>query len=193
MKPTLTKSRHDRGFALFTALMFLIVLTVLAVTVLRSSTVNERLAGNDLDRARAYQAAEAALRDAQQDLLRIRADGTQCGTNADCRAFDDLPNADSGLTNVAYGCNSGLCSYTSAEYASATFTPPWKSANAADVGVTYGTRTGAPAIENVYAQPIYWIEVLFNTIRSAPYYRITVIATGTNPNTRVQLQEIYEP
>ena len=35
----------------------------------RSSTLHERMAGNDRDRAVAFEAAEAALRDAEQDIL----------------------------------------------------------------------------------------------------------------------------
>ncbi len=67
MKPT-TQSGHQQGASLVIALMFLIVLTILGLVAVRSSTVQERMAGNDRDRAIAFEAAEAALRDAERDI-----------------------------------------------------------------------------------------------------------------------------
>jgi type IV pilus assembly protein PilX len=60
--------RNQGGASLVVALMFLIVLTILGLVAVRSSTVQERMAGNDRDRAVAFEAAEAALRDAERDI-----------------------------------------------------------------------------------------------------------------------------
>lgn len=101
-----------RGFALFTSLMFLVVLTALAAVVLKTSTNNERIAGGDLDRALAYQLAEATIRDAQQDILNIRSNNVPC-TDAppSCRPATDTPNKDTGLGYVSYMgvCSRGRC------------------------------------------------------------------------------------
>ncbi|MGL4576960.1 MAG: pilus assembly PilX family protein [Burkholderiaceae bacterium] len=198
------RSPRSRGFALFSALMFLIVLTVLAVAVLRSTTVNERIAGNDLDRTRALQAAEATLRDAEQDILRIRsAGGTPCAVADPCRAENAWPNPDSGLTDLGAGsvfglpsCVNGLCYFTAAEYAAAGFVAPWQSTSPLfNASANYGQFSGAnwAALNIPVSRPRYWVEVFFNTTRFAPYYRITVLATGLNQNTQVMLQTIYEP
>jgi type IV pilus assembly protein PilX len=199
-------SRRQAGFALFSALIFLVVLTVLAVAVLRSSTITERMAGNDLDRARAYQLAEATIRDAQQDILGLRANGQFCGGNPACRPFTDRPNKDAGLSDLSYlgTCLRGACAFEPAQYAAGGFVNPWDlpdpgvGAPARPYGI-YGERTGADwvAIQNesgAAAQPRYWIEIFQNSASSDTFlYRITVRATGRNPNTVVTLQELYQP
>jgi type IV pilus assembly protein PilX len=52
----------QRGVTLIITLVMLVVVTLIAVSGLRSTTMNERMAGNTRDRQRAFQAAEAAVR-----------------------------------------------------------------------------------------------------------------------------------
>ncbi len=54
--------RTQSGATLVIALVILLVLTILAVAVMQSSTLEEKLAGNYLERNRVFQAAESALR-----------------------------------------------------------------------------------------------------------------------------------
>lgn len=54
-----------QGIALVTSLVFLLVLTLLATGAMRETTLQERMAGNLRDRNLALQAAEAALREAE--------------------------------------------------------------------------------------------------------------------------------
>ena len=61
------RSRQS-GVVLFVALMLLVILSMIAVTVSRLQTVEERMARNDDSRQLAKQAAEAALRNGE-DLL----------------------------------------------------------------------------------------------------------------------------
>ncbi|MGF1642088.1 MAG: PilX N-terminal domain-containing pilus assembly protein [Thiotrichales bacterium] len=56
-------SRDQRGFTLIVALIVLMVITLTAMTAVRSVTLEERMIANDRDRALAFQAAEAAVRD----------------------------------------------------------------------------------------------------------------------------------
>jgi type IV pilus assembly protein PilX len=66
----MTSSRHttfvsmqeQRGAILVTSMLFLLVLTVLGVTVMKMSNMQERMAGNTRDVNLALQGAEAALR-----------------------------------------------------------------------------------------------------------------------------------
>jgi type IV pilus assembly protein PilX len=68
-KLTRLHSAHgQRGAALIVALVFLIVLTLLGVSSMRTSTLQERMAGNLRDSNLAFQAAEAGLREAEQFL-----------------------------------------------------------------------------------------------------------------------------
>jgi len=64
--------QHDRrrqsGAVLVVGLIFLMVLSLLGVTVMQSGILEERMAGNMRDWNVAFQAAEAALRDAELDV-----------------------------------------------------------------------------------------------------------------------------
>lgn len=60
-------SRHHRGFVLITSVIFLVVMTLLAVTAVRRSTLGEKLSNNMREQNLAFQAAEAALRFCQND------------------------------------------------------------------------------------------------------------------------------
>ncbi|MCC5862000.1 MAG: hypothetical protein JJT93_08850 [Gammaproteobacteria bacterium] len=63
-------SRPDQqGSALVISLVFLIVMTLIAVGAMRDTTLQERMAGNLRDRSLAFQAAEAALREGENWLL----------------------------------------------------------------------------------------------------------------------------
>jgi type IV pilus assembly protein PilX len=69
MKPIALNSTHkQRGVTLIVALIFLAILTMLGITVARTTSMEERMAGNTRDRDLAFQAAEAALQDAASDL-----------------------------------------------------------------------------------------------------------------------------
>lgn len=66
---------RQRGFVLVTALIFLMVLSLLGVMALRGSLFEERFAANDRDLTVARENAELALRDAERDILGLRFDG----------------------------------------------------------------------------------------------------------------------
>lgn len=63
-----SSSRPQRGVVLFFALILLLVLTSLGVVVARMQMVEERMAGNEENHQLAFQAAEAALRAAEDDI-----------------------------------------------------------------------------------------------------------------------------
>ena len=72
MKPTtqsvLTSSQYQTGMALITGLIFMVVLTLLALAAMRTTTLEEHMSGNARDRDMAFQSAEAALRAGEQVL-----------------------------------------------------------------------------------------------------------------------------
>lgn len=61
-------STSQRGSALLVSLVFLLLLTMIGVTAIQDSTLQERMAGNTRDREVAFQAAEAGLRTAERYL-----------------------------------------------------------------------------------------------------------------------------
>ncbi len=63
------KARAQRGAALFTALMVLIILSILGIASARVTALQERMAGVYLADMRAFQAAEDQLRDLERFIL----------------------------------------------------------------------------------------------------------------------------
>lgn len=78
---------RQRGVTLVVVLMLLLVITLLGLAAMRGTVMQERMAGNSLARATAFQLAEAALREVESDL-------SSAGTRP---------------TIPATGCSSGLC------------------------------------------------------------------------------------
>ncbi|MDR1994451.1 PilX N-terminal domain-containing pilus assembly protein [Azonexus sp.] len=66
-------TRKDGGFALIMAMIILFVLTILVVNAVRNSSMSEQMAGSYMDRNRAMQAAEMALREGEAKLATLDA------------------------------------------------------------------------------------------------------------------------
>lgn len=81
-------SRPQRGFSLLVVLILLIVMSILGVAIIRSSAMQERMSANMRDRSLAMQAAESALRFAQNQVLGATAAAwdKKIPTAADCVA-----------------------------------------------------------------------------------------------------------
>lgn len=168
-------SPRQRGAALLTGLIFMVILTLLGITAARMAGLEERMSGNMRDRSLAMQAAEMALRDAEEDIL--------------------TSGRITGITNFVAACTNGLCYNGTAGYA----TPVWTTVNmTGGPSVAYGDNTpAAPGdIGGVSAAPRYVIEGIRKTPPGGEesfFYRITVRAQGANPNTVVWLQEVFKP
>ena len=67
--------RRQRGSALIVGMIFLLVMTMLGVTAMQTTGLEERMAGNMRDRGIALQAAELALRAGDADALESPANG----------------------------------------------------------------------------------------------------------------------
>lgn len=179
----------QRGLSLVTTLLFMVAALMLGVSVLSVNVMQERMIGNTKDRDLAFQAAEAALRDAERDLaMNITAD-----------------------TEFSAACTNGLCTPPS-QRAVALSVPVhevvgfnWTTAGQVR---TYGQYTGAAEFPSVSAgaQPRYVIERLgplgtppgesLSRIGLEPAvpavgYRITAQATGARDETVVILQSIH--
>lgn len=64
-----TSSPHrQRGLALIVGLLILLLITIIGVTAMRSTTMEEHMAGNMQRRDASFQAAEAALRAGEKKL-----------------------------------------------------------------------------------------------------------------------------
>lgn len=65
---TQSSARHQAGMSLIFALIFLTLLSMLALSALRNVTLEERMASNNQDHNLAMQSAEASLRDCETVL-----------------------------------------------------------------------------------------------------------------------------
>ncbi len=64
----LSSAHRQKGISLLVVLILLVVTSILGIAVLRSSAMQERMGANLRDRSLAFQAAEGALRFAQDQL-----------------------------------------------------------------------------------------------------------------------------
>lgn len=64
-----TPKHQQQGAVLIVALVMLLLITMASIAAIRSSTLDERMAGNARDRDKALQAAEAAVRTCLQRLV----------------------------------------------------------------------------------------------------------------------------
>ena len=212
-------SSRERGAALIIALLLLTIVSLLATSAWQVGMQEERIVGHQRDRNLAFEAAEAALRDGESDVLGICASG-----HAGCTPRPDLINGETGFgDNGAQGsCSSdGLClpnrderpDFTSTAALGALRAPP---ATAASVPFGHYTRTGedagrafkGPNGDPLPRQPRYVIEVMcyhgggqgmtssFVASCPNPIYRITAIGWGLRQGdggeaTEVVLQSYY--
>lgn len=79
MLPQPASMLRQRGSALAISLIFLLLMTLLGVSAMRSSNMQERMAGNLRDRNMAFQSAEAALRGGEGWLMLL---ANQAAANA---------------------------------------------------------------------------------------------------------------
>lgn len=205
----------SRGVALLVVLIFTLALTGIALLSARLALSGEAMARNQLDMQVARQAAEAALRDAEKDLL--LASGTQ-QANAACARNTDRPVL-SQTVLFDDSCTRGQCGYKKerllVSYATASApdrlgevwwpsakgglwndapqTKPSASNNgscAAFTGaVPLGVFTGASAIRGVVQQPEYLME--FIRRGDGIFFRITARGFGYRPGTEVVVQSYF--
>jgi type IV pilus assembly protein PilX len=93
LKPS--SPRAQQGAALITALLLLVVMTILAVTVMQMSRVQERMAGNTRDSNVALEAAEAAVRAGEATI------GQEAFAPVDCSGPGCLSWAVGSIVDVA--------------------------------------------------------------------------------------------
>lgn len=189
-------TRAQRGFSLIVGLIFLVAITLLGVIAMKNTILQERMAGGMRDRSLAFQAAEAALRDAKHDLLNLRSGGNLCAPADNCHPNNPIQLESGFLPTCALGRCYDLPS-DGLGYGGVAGQPAWVAFPLdAGPGVRYGFYTGALPIANVAAQPRYLIEAFTDVNglnQPKGYYRITARAVGANPNTVVTLQEVFAP
>jgi len=176
------QSTHQRGAALLTSLIFLIILTILGFAASRGSVMQQLLSRNFSDRNLALQSAEAALKYAESCI----------------RTSNGKPT---GPNSVAATC-------IRADLSNPVPLRPYSEQAARDADTlfwtTNGTQYGAMSAEatltlpagNLAQQPRYVITVL-NRMgciilgNVACQFQISAWGTGVNPTAQKVVQSIY--
>jgi type IV pilus assembly protein PilX len=78
----------QQGAILVTSLLLLLVLTVIGVSVMQMTRMQERMAGNSRDMNLAFQGAESALRAGENDIMGLSARPSFCVEDPCTSAYD---------------------------------------------------------------------------------------------------------
>jgi type IV pilus assembly protein PilX len=210
-----TTPSQQTGITLPVVLMFLLILTVAASFGIRRSTLAEGISRNQLDYEVSRQAAEAALRDGERDLLLpngTKPAGALCGRGDENRATISKINAEAttvtALTFTSQ-CLNGQCGfmpgyYDTSNYATGVNPEPWWPTSKGGLwndgrvvtgcnfngGVPIGTFTGTPAVKGVALQPEYLIEDVSRGDQTV--FRITARGFGADIRTETIVQSYVE-
>jgi type IV pilus assembly protein PilX len=177
--------QKQQGIALVTALIFMVVLTLLSVAAMRTTGLEEKMAANALNQDLAFQSAEAAVREGIFQVIG--------GTITTTSGFV------SGCTTTA---PKGLC------LPSTTATPIWNTVlpfGQTTISSAAQTYAGV-ALTGIALQPQYIIELLPNVpvppgnsigiglgagAGTATPYRITARGWGLAPEAQATTQTTY--
>ena len=173
----MTRHRHrdrqrQKGAVLVVSLMILLVLTLIGVTAMTTSTLEERMAGNLKDVNLAFQAAESTLRDGERWLANL--------------AIRPVPVA---------GCGSPPCAVwelndpTVADKKS--FSASWWQTNATGYSGLIGEVNTQPRYVIEYYDTIPDSIVKPSTGGGRYFYLITARGTGGTDNAQVLLQSVF--
>jgi type IV pilus assembly protein PilX len=171
-------AKHQRGVALIMALVFLILLTLLGLTSINTTTLEEKMANNTRDRDLAFQSAETALVAGEAWINTL--------PNETTPAF---PDSTHGLYMPVFN---GTPVWNTVDWSSANIvaypcTP--SSATPSSSGSCAGSQ-----ISGVATQPKYIVEYMGPVDSTTPKtiaYRITARGTGGSDAAVVMLQSSY--
>ncbi len=164
---------RQRGAVLITSLVILLILTLLGVSAMSTSSLEEMMAGNLRDQNLSFQAAEAALRDGERYISSWSGEPLATSTGSNNGVF--LANTFGDFSYAAYN------------------TSVWGQA------AIYGANTSALPLDGVDADPVYLIEEYDFVPKDASYeslikrkgkffYRITARGVGASSSAVTMVQ-----
>lgn len=159
---------YQNGMALITGLIFMVVLTLLAMAAIRTTTLEERMSGNARDRDMAFQSAEAALRAGEQVLQGASLPAFALGT-----AY--TPRIAAGTLNT-YWQN----------------THPWATQSVAAWQPAGTSAAPRFVIEEMGTGTCSGGSLKLDAITGCGIFRVTARGVGRSADTMVILQAVYE-
>ena len=189
---TNTQSRQtQRGASLIMVMLILVVVSVLGIGSVQIALMSERGARNDRDQQMAWQAAEAAIIEAEFDINDITA--TRSSLFNGNMSSEFIPGCGTS------GQSTGLCGETK------TGKPAWLTVNFTSTGPAAQTTAFGAFSSHTFAAggvgiqpaqtPRYIIELVQDTIgdMSEPtfLYRVTAIGFGPRADIQAMIQMLY--
>lgn len=193
-RPVFHCSARQRGFSLITTLILLVIVSMLGISASQMVLMSERTTRFDRDSQIAFQAAEAALVDAEFDIQ---------GPNAFAAQRMSL-FAPKSVVNFISGCGTGplrgLCERTEAPQKPVWYAVDFTDESANAKTVKFGEFTGrsfAVGTTGIRPEiaPRYIVEVIPDPTPTASpadvLYRITAMGFGPRKETQVVLQVVF--
>lgn len=166
----------ETGAVLVVSLLFLLLLTLIGVTGMQVTSLEEKMSGNMRDRNLAFQAAETALRDGEMYLTQPVLPAFNC-TTAGLYRYNDL-NCDGTFEDLQIWDNDwsslSKVSYTNYSYLANTDSAP------------------AYIIEEMPAVAESGDSLEAGVAKDAQYYRVTARGTGGTSAAVVMVQSLYK-
>jgi len=173
--------QRQRGAVLIVSMIVLLLLTILGVTSMRTTALEERMAGNARDRHVAFEAAEAALADAEDFVATIATTGPFDLNGADGLYSDDtsLANIETYVSWDGVDPTRGFINATNIGTGEGLGTPP---KYVVQFITSFGTEVDRTNLDN-YGQGTGG--------GKTGLFRITARGTGGSDNSVVFLQSVY--
>lgn len=176
---------RQSGATLVIALIFLVVLSLLGISVAGNNTLQERMAGNTRQRDLAFQAAEHARRTADAWIA------AQTSSTVEAEIGDKFVVDISDNTKANFGHDNDQ----------AYWTGYWTAAACNPAADYDGSPPRPAALAGVSSQPCYVIEKMPDSVEANPspppatktfhYYRVTARGVGQDANAAVIVQTMY--
>jgi type IV pilus assembly protein PilX len=170
-------ARRQRGIVLVTGMLFLVIITLLALTLFRGSGLLERIASSTRDKQRSFENAQSALQYGEWWLgLGNGGIGTPCSTLV----------SGSTVANV-HVCTNALTSAAALPWSAGfTYAPPNYNVS------TTGGQTASGDV-NYYALPGFYIEYLgLSANLKSQLYRVTAYGYGGIAETGTVVRSTYQ-
>ena len=169
---------HQQGFVLAVSLVFLVVLTLLALAMFRSFGLQERIAGNTRDKERAFEAAQSALQFGEWWLSQ----GTGGSTGTVCNSVVNANTA-----GAMHLCSNALTTPSTPPWAARfEYVPP-------NMTVAGGGGLAASGDINYQGKPALYISYLgLSPDGLAQLYQVSAYGYGGNADTAAVVQSTYE-
>jgi len=184
-RPPLPRRRAQRGVALLTSLLILVIVSLVAVSMYRSFGTQESIAGNTLEKQRSLQAAESAVRYGEWWLSQGNA-----GAGVSCSGTVD--GTDQRNMRICSGANSKLADPRTLPWSSSiTYKPPQMPVLAGGNINTDSTK-GTVSDINYAQKPALHIALLgYGPDGKSVLYQVTGVGYGGRLSTVSVVQSVY--